>query len=78
MQQKKWQESSSCISSVRTSSINRKLVHKMIQESNEAVSAGMELLNRSKVSGGLVPLDSALVSFLKELVQLERHLKQNA
>jgi len=58
-----------------SSSMNRKIVQRLLQESSEAVDSGMQLLNKSKVRGGFVLLDNSLVSFLKELVQLERQLK---
>lgn len=76
IQQSKWQENKS--SSVRTSSMNKKIVQRLMTESTEAVSSGMQLIKKHKVAGGLVLLDSSLVSFLKELVQLERHLKSAA
>ena len=75
MQQKKFDENKSTSSSIRTSSMNKKIIQRLIQESSEAVSSGMKLLEQNKLKTGIVILDSSLVSFLKELVQLERNVK---
>ena len=55
--------------------MNKKIIQRLIQESSEAVSSGMKLLEQNKLKTGIVILDSSLVSFLKELVQLERNVK---
>lgn len=59
----------------RTTSMNKRLVSKLIQESEQAVNHVKETVRKSATSAGLVLLDASLVSCLKELVELERHVK---
>ncbi|KAI1280805.1 SET and MYND domain-containing protein 4 [Halotydeus destructor] len=62
----------------RTVSMNKRIISKLVQESEVAVNRIKETVRNSQTSFGLVCLDSSLVSCLKELVELEKHLKANA
>lgn len=62
-------------SKTRTNSINKKLVTKLYQESESLIKQVKESITKNETSCGLLILDSALVSCLKELVELEKHLR---
>lgn len=63
------------ISKTRTNSINKKLVSKLCQESELLIKQVKEVVIQNETIGGLLVLDSALVSCLKELVELEKHVR---
>lgn len=62
-------------SKTRTNSINKKLVSKLCQESEILIKNVKETILNNERSGELLILDSALVSCLKELVELEKHIR---
>lgn len=59
-----------------SASMNKKLLARLITESNSLIQVVHEALDASKISGDLLVLDSSLVQCLKELVQLEKQIKQ--
>lgn len=73
-QQKKQDQNNS---KTRTTSINKKLVSKLYQESEQLIKQVKETITKNETSGGLLVLDSVLVSCLKELVELEKHLRNS-
>ena len=59
----------------RTPQMHKKLLSRLLSESVAAMKSVKQGIRENEVSGDLVLLDSALVSCLKEMVELEKNLK---
>lgn len=61
-----------------SASINKKLLARLITESNSLITSIHQSLNANKIANQLLVLDSSVISCLKELVQLEKSVKQHS
>lgn len=61
-----------------SASINKKLLTRLITESNSLITTVHQSLDNSKIGDNLLVLDSSVISCLKELVQLEKSVKQHS